>query len=120
VMARRGDGLLKRPPPIIADELSDIAPRFAFVKAVERMARGDARFAAAALVEIDLKSELFAWRRRRERNEIAVMPAERRQIVTVVALQEFIDGSQASLLGEKVVDQRSAVVRPSLLPGVRR
>lgn len=60
--------LLKRIPPIIAHQQARFAPGLAVIQAVERMTRGDTRFAAAAFIEIHFKCELSPWWGPGERN----------------------------------------------------
>ena len=60
MMTSRRDCLLEGSSPIVAHKLTDIAPGFAVIEAVERVTRCDARFAAAAFIEIHLESELLA------------------------------------------------------------
>ena len=58
-----------REPPI---KQPDVAPRFVFVEAVERVTRDDARLAAGAAVEVDFEGVLLAGPGRRRGQERAV------------------------------------------------
>ncbi len=72
MMTGGGDGRLKRCAPIIAVKQADIAPGFVVIEAVERVAGGDAGFAAGAFVQIDFKAILLAGRRSGKWDEVAV------------------------------------------------
>ncbi len=71
VVERGRDGLRKRMRVVAADEQADVAPRFLVVEAVERVAGGDAGFAAGAGIQVDLEGVLFAGAGFGEGNELA-------------------------------------------------
>ena len=68
-------------PPSIGENQADVAPGFVFVESVERMAAGDAGFAAGAGIEIDLEGVLFAGAGGGERDELRTRRGVRRVLV---------------------------------------
>ena len=118
MMTCRCDCLLEGSPPIVAHKLTDIAPSFAVIEAVERVTRGDARFAAAAFIEIHLESELLARCGRGERNQVAV--ARRGNLMTVVSARELLDRGKLTLFSKQVVNQRASFIEARMRLKVRR
>ena len=106
VMARGGDGLLHRLDGRAAKNHADIAPRLAFIKAVETVTRGDARLAARAFVEVHDERILLAALRFGERDQVAVKLRLHRNRGARVLLRKSLDGGERLLLGQQVVDQR--------------
>src|SRR5690606_12002840 len=64
-------------------------------------ARGDARLASRAAVEVDLERVLLARARSLERDEIAVVLCLARDLALVVELREALDRRQAALFLEQ-------------------
>src|SRR5437588_11840547 len=89
---------------------ADTSPRFIFVKTVERMTRAHASFAAGAGIEIDGECVLLPFARLFKRNQIAVVARLRWNAVFIMLPRESLDGSEALLLIEQVVDQRLRAV----------
>ncbi len=107
VMARRGDRLLHRLKDRSAKQHADIAPSLVVVEPVQIMARGHARLATCAGVQIDGKRILFPRRWRRKWNQVAVILRLRRHRVPLVLPGEYGDGRQKLLLVQQIVDQRA-------------
>jgi hypothetical protein len=86
------------------------SPRLAFVpvESVQLVAGRDARFAPAAGIEIDLKSELLPGSRFLEREKIPVVAGSRGESVRFVALREALDRGQTLLLVEVLLDERQS------------
>ena len=109
MVARRGNELLKRPPPIVAYEHSHVAPCFVIIEPVQRMARRDTGLAATAFIKLNFKRELLPGRRDRQGDEITIPLAG--QAVVIVGFREYFDCGKFPLLGKQLVDQG-----PGLLP----
>ncbi|MCA1963555.1 MAG: hypothetical protein LDL31_06390 [Prosthecobacter sp.] len=95
VMACRGDGLLIwLLLPQTGDE-PDITPRFIIIKAVQRMTRRHAGFAARASIQIDLKGILLTSLRLRKRDQVGEAVSD---TASVILLREQGDGCAEGLL----------------------
>ena len=108
MMTGRGDRLLKRLPPIAAEEQPDVAPRFIVVQSVERMTGRDAGFASGAFVEVNLKGILLPRGRWRGRQQTPIMRFERGRVVAASGImpgRKPAHRRQALLLGKQLVNQ---------------
>ena len=89
-------------------EQSGAAPRFVFIEAVERVARGHTGFAAAATVEIHFKGVLFARFRCGQRHQDAVRRSGQfTSRMGIVPARETFDRCEVALLFQQRVDQRA-------------
>ncbi len=97
VMAGGGDGLqvglLAR-----ANEQAHVAPAFAFIESIQRMAGGHAGLAAGAGIEIDLEAILLTGIRFAQRDEMREALANR---LRIILFREKSDGSAEGLLVEE-------------------
>src|SRR5262249_7093852 len=75
VVARRGDVLEDRQPPIAAHEQAHVAPALLVIQAVQRMTGRHARLAARTSIEVYLERELLARPRRPGRHQRAIEAA---------------------------------------------
>ena len=107
----RRDGLAEWPAPIVAHQRAGFAPGLAVVQAIERMTRGDAGLATAALVEIDLEGVLLAGRGRGGGHQLFVVWLA--DFVAVVRAGKFFHGGEVALFGQQRVDQRERFRRLS-------
>jgi hypothetical protein len=89
------------------NEQSDTAPRLGFVKAIERMTRGDAGFAAGTFFEVYFEGVLLTRLRLRKRNKAAVRLVARKLAPQIVPVGEPIDGRPLAFLSEESVDKRA-------------
>ena len=113
VMARRRHRLLEGCRRCAAMQQADGAPRLVVVEAVEVVARGDARLAARAGVEVHLEGVLLAGTGPARREEVAVVARLSVSEIGRVAAGEALDRGQVALLTQEAVDRR-------LLDGVDR
>src|SRR6266478_6588266 len=104
MMARGGDGLLKRMPPILAHEQAGLTPGFAFVETVETVAGADAGFAAGTAVQVHLEGELFAGPGGGERNQAMIVRLD--LLVSIVPAREAFGGAEVGLFRQQRIDQR--------------
>src|SRR5688500_6094557 len=74
------------------------------------MARGDARLAPGAHVEVDLERILLARPRRARRQERLVARAEQRILLVRMLLREALDRGQRRLLVEQALQQRQTTL----------
>ena len=111
MMAGRGDGLLKRLPPVVAEKKTHSTPRFTLIETVQAVTRADAGFAAGTFVEIDFKRVLLPRLRLREGNEVAVILFLRGTGVEFVLFGKTTHDSETLLLGQQFIDQRAVVIR---------
>src|SRR6185312_4232437 len=108
VMARGRDRLLEGRVGRPAVEETDRAPGLTLVEAVEVVARGDARLAAGARVEVDLEGVLLPRARRARRQEVAIEPLLEGTLRVGVALGEALDRRERLLLSQILVEQGQA------------
>src|SRR5262249_27576573 len=73
MVTRRRHSLLNRFGYRASKQHSDISPGLFAVQAVQIVASGHARLTAGASVEINRKRILLAWRRQRQRDQVAVI-----------------------------------------------
>src|SRR5205823_3783841 len=73
MMTGCSDGLLERFAPIIAEEHSDIPPRFGLVQTIQAVTGANTSLAPRTVVEIHLEAVLLAGARLRQWNQIAVI-----------------------------------------------
>jgi hypothetical protein len=103
MMAGSRDDLQMRPPPIFTDERADFTPGLTIIQSVHGMAGGHARFATAALVEVDFESELFirTWRPHRQKMSITRGVKGTR----IVQLGKAVHRGQLMLIVEQISNQ---------------
>src|SRR5690606_18323267 len=100
-----------------AVEESDGSPRLRLVEPVQSVARGDARLAAAARVEIHLEGVLLTGRGRARGQELPVDSCFEIGRRGVVPRREALDGREVALFGERTLEERDGVRLGLVLEG---